>query len=821
METFENALPVGTVLDNRYKIESVLGEGGFGVTYKAHDNELDYTVVIKEFLPQECAARGGDSVSVQARTNRTDDYQYGLERFLDEARNLAKFQHSNIVTVTNFLKVNGTAYFVMNYAEGEDLSDWLKKHETLNEDIILKIVTPILEGLAEVHKVGLLHRDIKPGNIFMRKKGGPMLIDFGAARQALGEHSKSISAIISQGYAPPEQYTSRGKQGAFTDLYAIGAVLYKLITGSLPIESTDRSHAVADEETDPLIPCAEAGKGKVADWLLSLTDQMLQLRPKHRPQTAEAVLQAIHNKTTADVGADSSAQPSSKRSDNKTRVVKSSDRFGKTTSKNASTNVGADSSAQPGKEKMPLIAAAVVVIAAIAGGGWWFSQSDTNKSAQVDTQKQQTKTLAKGNAILYVDSQPEGAEIYLDNILLGQTPYKNQQLPKGEHQLKLSHKDSVDQLDNITLADNEITKKQYQLKPASGNISIFSTPEGASIHIDGSNTGKQTPATLKGIAAGEHQLKLSLDRYYPKQSTISISKNKTSREDLSLEGGHLVEYKGEWLEPEEKEKRIVKAKRIAEQKAAEAKRIAEQKTAEAKRIAEQKAAEAEKSRRLAKQQQQQRIERLAGKMISISAGSFQMGGEYEKPIHRVSLKAYKLGQYEVTQQQWQAVMGNNPSAFSGCGDCPVETVNWNDIQDFLKKLKQQTGQTFRLPSEAEWEYACRSGGKDQQYCGGNNESSLAWYSSNSGMKTHPVGQKQANGLGIYDMNGNVWEWTQDCWNDSYSGAPANGEAWQSGDCAKRVLRGGSWGTGDLRSANRFRHSADGHNYSFGFRLAHD
>ncbi len=593
METFENSLPTGTLLDNRYKIESVLGEGGFGITYKAHDNQLDYTVVIKEFLPQECAARSGDSVTVQARTNRTDDYQYGLERFLDEARHLAKFQHPNIVRVSNFINTNGTVYFVMDYAEGEDLGDWLKKHEILNEDIILKIVTPILEGLAEVHKAGLLHRDIKPGNIFMRKQGGPMLIDFGAARQALGEHSKSISAIISQGYAPPEQYTTRGKQGPFTDLYAIGATLYKLITGKVPLESADRAHDVHEGEDDPMIPSLEAGKGKVGDWLLQLTDQMLKISAKDRPQNAEAVLAAIKNKTTADVAVDSSAQPSPKQDDNKTRVVRSSDRFAK---QSKTAPVGADSSAQSSKGKAPIIAAAVIAIASIAGGGWWFSQNmmhATNESVRMNSnlQEKQSKTLVKGNAILYVDSQPEGAEIYLDNILLGQTPYKNEALPKGEHEIKLSHASAETHKEKLVLKDNVILKKQYQLKAASGSVSLFSTPEGARIVLDGKDTGLTTPATLESVSTGEHQIVLHKDSYYPKEIIINVLKGKAIREDLSLEGGHLVQYKGEWLEPEEKEKRLTEAKRIAEQKAAnakEAKRIADAK--EAKRIADAKEA---------------------------------------------------------------------------------------------------------------------------------------------------------------------------------------------------------------------------------------
>ena len=589
METYENSLPVGTVLDNRYKIESILGEGGFGITYKAHDTQLDYTVVIKEFLPQECAARAGDSVSVQPRTNRTDDYQYGLERFLDEARNLAKFQHPNIVRVSNFINTNSTVYFVMDYAEGEDLSDWLKKHEVLNEDIILKIITPILEGLAEVHKIGLLHRDIKPGNIFMRKQGGPMLIDFGAARQAMGEHSKSISAIISQGYAPPEQYTTRGKQGPFTDLYAIGAVLYKLITGKAPIESADRAHDIHEGEPDPMVPALEAGKAKVGDWLLMLTDQMLKISAKDRPQNAEAVLEAIKNKTTASVGSNSFEQK--QHNGNKTRVVKSGERFGKTTN-SATKNAGADSSAQPGKGKTPIITAAVIAIAAIAGGGWWFTQADSSESVRMNSnlQETQSKTLEKGKAILYVYSQPEGAEIYLDNILLGQTPYKSESLPKGKHEIKLSHTKAEDSNETIVLKDNVIVKKTYKLDPASGTVSVFSNPEGANISLDGRDTGKKTPATLESITTGEHQITLHKDTYYPKEIIINVLKGKATREDLKLEGGHLVEYKGEWLEPEVKEKRIAnakEAKRIAEAK--EVKRIADAK--EAKRIAETKEAE--------------------------------------------------------------------------------------------------------------------------------------------------------------------------------------------------------------------------------------
>ncbi len=189
----------------------------------------------------------------------------------------------------------------------------------------------------------------------------------------------------------------------------------------------------------------------------------------------------------------------------------------------------------------------------------------------------------------------------------------------------------------------------------------------------------------------------------------------------------------------------------------------------------------------------------------------------------VRINGFRLGETEVTQKQWQLVMGSAPSYFKACDNCPVDSVSWNDVQAFFKKLNQQTGLRFRLASEAEWEYACRSAGKDETYCGGDDENKLAWYGSNSDEKTHSVAQKQANGLGLYDMSGNVWEWTQDCWHDSYDGASSNGQAWVSGSCAQHILRGGSWigVAGSLSSTGRFGSSAAKGSRNFGFRVAQD
>ena len=189
------------------------------------------------------------------------------------------------------------------------------------------------------------------------------------------------------------------------------------------------------------------------------------------------------------------------------------------------------------------------------------------------------------------------------------------------------------------------------------------------------------------------------------------------------------------------------------------------------------------------------------KMVRVEGGTFQMGATSEQgsdaydneyPVHSVTLSDYYIGQTEVTQELWEAVMGSNLSYFKGNNQCPVENVSWNDCQEFIKKLNRLTGKNFRLPTEAEWEYAARGGNKSKgyKYSGSNDADAVAWYYDNSGSKTQPVAQKQANELGLYDMSGNVWEWCQDWYDDYTSRSQNNSKGANTG--SSRVLRGGSW-----------------------------
>lgn len=233
----------GTKLHNeRYIIERTIGAGGFGVTYAAWDTTLQTRVAIKEYLPGEFSTRAPGTITVSIYGGEKEEqYKDGLKKFYDESRHLAQFQGiPGIVQVFDVFMENDTAYIVMEYLEGETLGERLKREEKIPYQEAVKIMLPILQALKAVHKEGILHRDIAPNNIFLCKNGDVKLLDFGAARSATGTHSKSLTVLYKEGYTAEEQYRSRGDQGAWTDVYACAATLYKMITGNIPQGAMER-----------------------------------------------------------------------------------------------------------------------------------------------------------------------------------------------------------------------------------------------------------------------------------------------------------------------------------------------------------------------------------------------------------------------------------------------------------------------------------------------------------------------------------------------------------------------------------------------------
>ena len=366
-------------------------------------------------------------------------------------------------------------------------------------------------------------------------------------------------------------------------------------------------------------------------------------------------------------------------------------------------------------------------------------------------------------------------EIYIDGKFYSKGKYEGN-IDEGVHLLefkKEGHR-TLSKKINTTVGQT-LVENIAALDPIVGKLDINSNPINADVYIDGRRYGK-TPNIIQNLIIGQHSLSLKKEGYAELQATIEIAEGKISTYNFTMQ------------QQKKQEKQT-----------------------------------------LASDVETFTIKGVEFKMIKVEGGTFRMGAtseqgsdvfDWDKPVHSVTLSDYYIGETEVTQELWVAVMGSNPSGFTGDNQRPVESVSWNDCQEFIKKLNQLTGKEFRLPTEAEWEYAARGGkySRGYRYSGSNNADEVAWY-SNSGSKTHPVKTKKANELGLYDMSGNVYEWCND-WRGRYqSNSQTNPTGPSEGE--RRVLRGGSWGSldGYVRVSYRDSGTPDCRYIINGLRLA--
>ena len=392
-------------------------------------------------------------------------------------------------------------------------------------------------------------------------------------------------------------------------------------------------------------------------------------------------------------------------------------------------------------------------------------------------------SLVSALATLSVSCPTPAVSLYVDKKSVGSLPW-NGNLKEGMHLLEVRKDGYRSQQKTIQLAQQQKLDVAFDaLSAIQGNLSVNFKPFGSDVYVDGVKVG-QSPRVFNGVLVGNHNVEIRKSGYTTSRQTVTISEGQTASISGSLtssassSNSNTLSSSGSSL------------------------------SGNALTIPVKNGINIE--------------------MVKVEAGSFDMGATpemenpdaSEKPVHRVTLtNNYNIGKYEVTQALWQAVMGNNPSYFKG-EDLPVEQVSWNDCQDFISKLNAMTGKKFRLPSEAEWEYAARGGKKSRgyQYSGSNTLGDVAWNDGNSGSKTHAVGTKQPNELGIYDMTGNVWEWCQD-WYGSYSSSPqTNPTGAVSG--SGRVYHGGSWVSSarDCRSSYRGLSTPGARSFILGLRL---
>jgi serine/threonine protein kinase len=275
------ALPANTVLDDSYRIVRVVGSGGFGITYEAEDLKLRTRVALKEYYPLDFGDRDS-TMSVKPKSDRhAKTFQWGRSNFLQEARTLARFEHPSIVRVTRVFEANSTAYMVMRFEKGQSLDDWLDSlGRPPTQEELDRICTPLLDALQKIHAENFLHRDIAPDNIIVRPDGTPVLLDFGAARRAVAEMSRTLTGVVKAGYSPHEQYSSDSRlQGPWSDIFALGGTLYRAVTGKTPEEAALR----VDEDRMP--SATRAAKGAYRPEFLSAIDACLKVRHSERPRS--------------------------------------------------------------------------------------------------------------------------------------------------------------------------------------------------------------------------------------------------------------------------------------------------------------------------------------------------------------------------------------------------------------------------------------------------------------------------------------------------------------------------------------------------------
>lgn len=839
----KQALPGGYELGN-YRLLRVLGVGGFGITYLAEHLTLSHRVAVKEYLPNEFAVREADSVYAKSDADR-EDFAWGLERFLEEGRTLTRFRHPNIVRVSDCFEANDTAYIVMDYEDGEPLDILLERHGVLTAAQLKRVLLPVADGLRQVHAEGFLHRDIKPSNIFVRSSDeSPVLLDFGSSRHALGRRSRSMTAIASAGYSPPEQYMSAGEQGAWTDIYALSALCYRAMAGSAPVEAPQRQGQVFRGEADPLPDLAAVLEtGAFPDAMIEAVKRGLRLIEKERPQNLDewvAMMEGADAPALApgsDKGARPCAPPPRRRS------VKRSIAWG----------TGA--------------AAAVLAATLIAVG---LMDIETSGPTAVESADERPSAAAEsdsiwgGSSMLAADTAPTGAEVLIGSVAVGKTPLVVENIRAGAYDLTVRHPYYETAHLRGRFAEGEVTRIEHALTRATGRLTILTEPSNTWIELDGVRLAEETPVTLPDLPAGPLELTLGAEGYVPVQIRVEVPKDNVTTLERTLEPFRYGTLTLDLAPPDAEVtlpgigRTYRPGMRLTEgpyQVVARAWGYAE--SVHEVEVAGNTRARIELRAFVPEAGDRFRDCEECPEMVALPAGSFVMGsplrerGRFpdEGPAHRVLVsEPLAVGTYEITQGQFRRF--RDAAGHPAGGDCgtseadashPAACVDWSDARAYVEWLSELTGNDYRLLSEAEWEYAARSGAVTARYwgndeseqCGYGNGADAASRRTNAGRRhsavlcddgyaqTAPVGSFGANGFGLHDMLGNVWEWTQDCWNKDHEGAPGDGRARERGDCTRRVIRGGAWNNGPelLRSASRSGNFTDDRRAFLGFRVA--
>ncbi|WP_373092015.1 SUMF1/EgtB/PvdO family nonheme iron enzyme [Zhongshania sp.] len=774
----------GHLLAGRYTIAELIGQGGMGAVYRAHDKNRDEDIAIKVLLP--------------SLTNN----ERALARFMDEARISSKLSHANIVNVYD-VQNDGELYFLtMELLEGQGLRQVMENQKLVGRPMDIEDVKGYLNqicmGLSAAHEY-TIHRDIKPENIWLGDDGKLKLMDFGIAQlQSTSRRTQTGAAMGTAYYMAPEQLKGLKDIDGRADQYAVGVLTYELLTGEVPAGAIEPVNELRKD-----IP-----KGMAAAIMQSLSP-----RPEKRFDSIGSFAEAVEKD-------------------------KGTNRYKATNTTNPVLSNG------PNKWVLAsLVLLLFIGLGAIAGTGVW---QDWLPASKEEIAREKAAVAKLQGEIKVIKQRLDTARRNLDSDVRDAQRNKSNQLTALKHWQDLTET-AVFNGNQIPELEGELAVGETLLREGSyseAQVTLSSVRDGYQrLYIKFSAAEKLYPAQQVSASAAaqwaerKHDYKLedplevgkalaaeSLAKQQQYAGDFESALDNWQRAELQWQAAHsavsteVAAIDQQW------------AKAAAERKAA----VARQAAAERKAVRDRKQAALLKKLNIA--------------MVSIPSGSFRMGdlngdGDAdEKPVHKVSVSAFSMSKHEITFAQWDACVSAGGCSYrpddegQGRGDYPVVYVSWNDInQEFIPWLNKATGKRFRLPSEAEWEYAARAGTTTSFSTGNCISTSQANYDgrkdyNSCGAKTGvdrnetlSVGSFNANRFGLYDTHGNVSEWTQDCRNKSYVGAPSNGGAWTDGDCNVRVLRGGSFlfGPATLRVSERHSSHVTTRHSINGFRLAHD
>ena len=839
-----------------YTIDEKIGTGGMAEVYLGHQISIDRPVAIKIMSPKLAV-----------------DESFA-KRFIKEA-NVGALTHPNIITVYDAGRVDSYYYIVMEYIGGGDLAEKISAQQLTFEQKI-EIVKQIATALGYSYSKGFIHRDVKPENILFREDGTPVLADFGIAKAVTSATNiTSVGTIIgSPYYMSPEQ--TRGQEVDHrSDLYSLGVVLYELLTGTKPFDSDD-NYAIGYKHVNELPPPLPPQLARYQPVL----EKVLAKDPNQRYQNSAEFIAAIDavfgnfsaaNSAIGDNGQATVIQPAfnAQSSDDRYYPQAESQSAGARVYNRRKTDRH-EASDSNGSKLMPLFAIIFTLLVIGGGAGLYLyspwspvdSEVQDKSSAQTtqlspeaesDSQDSGASGLAtKTNSENLADSTiQDSSTTQLASTKQGDDDSLKQQLlekerleqirieqEKAEQQRRQQQAQQRQRNEEQRRRDEEQRQKnEEQRRLAQQKIEQQKLKQKQKEQEKQAKLAKIKGLLSKGKSRTIQEKLLSPKKdsaYYYYKQALKLDANNSSAKSGIENIADLLEIELNQAFGNEKYS-YVEDKAIKLSKYPEFKEFAQQYLAKAKQMKAQ-------HKPLNPNEIQDKLVG-GGKgpvLVKIPTGGFIMGDTQgtdtegdEKPIHDVTIgKSIAIGKYEITFDQYEIfarTTGRTIPADNGYGRGlrPVINVTWHDATAYAEWLSAQTGRKYRLPTEAEWEYAARANTQTDYFWGNSiGRKNANCYGCSGGFdnkKTAKVGSYQANAYGIHDMHGNVWEWVQDCWHDRYDNAPSDGSAWEVAQCGGRVLRGGSWKTYPLfvRSSNRDWYESNRSSNQFGFRVVRE